>query len=266
MLTLKEAKEQGYIKSIRNKTFGRIGNSKYYWNIYYKVKDLAQLKLRTLNPFVSPDERESFGEPSVSFFFDTIGDKFCVFANVKGTNVNQLFVNDIKISNPIEADNGFNFIEVFTKADLNEAKSKAVKRVIDYLDNSSIGIDKEECLKYFVNERARNSKENTLRKLIPIMKENKIPVPSVKPDSYDNVTFNITCTMKERWVPCFCALLKTMQEFGEAGHSGALAFYADGDGDFRPKFDIEVGFDLKEELRTAPKNGSIKTDVFFDAG
>lgn len=89
---------------------------------------------------------------------------------------------------------------------------------------------------------------------------------SIKPDSNGNVTFNITCTMKERWVSCFCALLKTMQEFGEVGHSGALAFYADGDGDFRPKFDIETGFDFLEETIKAPKYKKITANVFFDAG
>lgn len=49
--------------------------------------------------------------------------------------------------------------------------------------------------------------------------------------------FTITCEMKDRWVPSFLGLLKEMQYNGSIGHSGTVSFYADGDGDFRPKFE-----------------------------
>lgn len=52
----------------------------------------------------------------------------------------------------------------------------------------------------------------------------------------ENKTFTITCTMKERWVPHFLAMLKYMEQLGGLGSSRKVALYADGDGDFRPHF------------------------------
>lgn len=54
-----------------------------------------------------------------------------------------------------------------------------------------------------------------------------------------DITFTITATMPEDWADYFCSFLKKMQVYGAIGHSGVLSFYADGDGDFRPKFEIE---------------------------
>lgn len=49
--------------------------------------------------------------------------------------------------------------------------------------------------------------------------------------------FTIRVRMKKRWTPHFLAMLKTMQQYGSWGCSRMLSFYADGDGDFRPKFE-----------------------------
>jgi hypothetical protein len=48
--------------------------------------------------------------------------------------------------------------------------------------------------------------------------------------------FTIQCEMKGRWVPHFLAMLKYMQYIGGIGASRRVALYADGDGDFNPKF------------------------------
>ena len=48
------------------------------------------------------------------------------------------------------------------------------------------------------------------------------------------VELNIKATMDERWVNDFCSMLNWMQRCGELGHSSVVAFYSDGDGDFRP--------------------------------
>lgn len=48
--------------------------------------------------------------------------------------------------------------------------------------------------------------------------------------------FTIQCEMKARWVPHFLAMLKYMQQLGNMGGSRRVTLYADGDGDFRPKF------------------------------
>jgi hypothetical protein len=48
--------------------------------------------------------------------------------------------------------------------------------------------------------------------------------------------FVIRCRMRPRWVPHFLAMLKKMEQYGDLGCSRMISFYADGDGDFRPKF------------------------------
>jgi hypothetical protein len=56
---------------------------------------------------------------------------------------------------------------------------------------------------------------------------------------YDCTEFNIKVTMKDRWIPHFLAMLKYMEQLGNAGSSRTVSFFADGDGDFRPKFEWE---------------------------
>ena len=52
-------------------------------------------------------------------------------------------------------------------------------------------------------------------------------------------TFTIKVTMNERWVDDFCSMLHWMQSCGNLGHSSLVGFYANGDGDFRPQFELE---------------------------
>ena len=76
------------------------------------------------------------------------------------------------------------------------------------------------------------------------------------------VKFTVECEMEERWKDYFLSFLKTMEFFGQAGHSELLGFYSDGDGDFRPKFNIkDTEYTPKES--TASKEMTIN---FFDAG
>lgn len=83
-------------------------------------------------------------------------------------------------------------------------------------------------------------------------------------------TFNIQVTMEERWVNDFCSMLKWMESCGNLGHSSLVAFYADGDGDFRPKFQIDREFEQTHEIwkHERPfKNGHMPTpEVIYDAG
>ena len=53
----------------------------------------------------------------------------------------------------------------------------------------------------------------------------------------DTTEFTIKCKMRTRWVPHFLSMLKYMQQLGGLGGSRLVTFYADGDGDFRPKFE-----------------------------
>ena len=50
-------------------------------------------------------------------------------------------------------------------------------------------------------------------------------------------TFTITVTMRSRWVPVFLGMLRQMERLGHIGASRTISFFADGDGDFRPKFE-----------------------------
>lgn len=48
--------------------------------------------------------------------------------------------------------------------------------------------------------------------------------------------FTIECEMNDRWVSTFLSTLKYMETLGNIGSSRQVCIYADGDGDFRPKF------------------------------
>lgn len=76
------------------------------------------------------------------------------------------------------------------------------------------------------------------------------------------VKFTIECEMGERWKDYFLSFLKTMEFFGQAGHSELLGFYSDGDGDFRPKFDFK-GTEYTPKESIVSKEMSVN---FFDAG
>ena len=100
---------------------------------------------------------------------------------------------------------------------------------------------------------------------------------SVKKDEYGNVEFTIKCKMKERWVNQFCSLLKEMEDNGNAGHTSVLAFMADGDGDFRPKFDFHINYTYEfarlhrynngnVDYEAAQKLDNLEIEHFFDAG
>ena len=81
------------------------------------------------------------------------------------------------------------------------------------------------------------------------------------------VEFNIKVTMNERWVNDFCSMLKWMEVCGKIGHSSIVGFYADGDGDFRPKFEID--FDYEETKGFWRNDGGPQLpqlEVIFDAG
>ena len=70
----------------------------------------------------------------------------------------------------------------------------------------------------------------------------------------------IECEMEARWVPHFMAMLNYMEKLGNIGSSRKVAIYADGDGDFRPKFTCHQKYDDATPIRN--NNGN----VLFDAG
>lgn len=76
------------------------------------------------------------------------------------------------------------------------------------------------------------------------------------------ITFNIKVTMNERWANDFCSMLKYMECCGNIGHSSIVGFYSDGDGDFKPKFEIGINY----EKTKGYNNNLPKLDIIFDAG
>ena len=76
-----------------------------------------------------------------------------------------------------------------------------------------------------------------------------------------NKRFTIDCEMPERWVNDFCSFLRQLERNGNIGHSSLIGFYADGDGDFRPKFNINVDY-----TKTEGRDTSLSPEVMFDAG
>ena len=75
------------------------------------------------------------------------------------------------------------------------------------------------------------------------------------------IEFAIKVHMGKRWVPHFLSMLKYMESLGGMGSSREVSFYADGDGDFRPKFEFDES--LPSDVKpTRDHNG----DRFYDAG
>ena len=80
-------------------------------------------------------------------------------------------------------------------------------------------------------------------------------------DRRERMKFTIKCEMKARWVPHFLAMLKYMQHLGAIGGSRKVSFYADGDGDFRPKFNWNKS--LSSEAKPVT---DVNGDRLYDAG
>lgn len=72
--------------------------------------------------------------------------------------------------------------------------------------------------------------------------------------------FTIEVEMKERWVPHFMSMLKRMEYLGNIGASGNTGIFADGDGDFRPKFNTDIEWEEKEAI------GGDDNNRLYDAG
>ena len=70
--------------------------------------------------------------------------------------------------------------------------------------------------------------------------------------------------MRERWVSTFLGMLARMQYLGAIGSSRHVTIFSDGDGDFRPRFDIAT-----EETYHGPFDepaGQQGGHTLFDAG
>lgn len=72
--------------------------------------------------------------------------------------------------------------------------------------------------------------------------------------------FTIEVEMEDRWIPHFMSMLDYMEYCGKVGMSRNVGIYADGDGDFRPKFKTDIKWEKQK-----PKIDS-DGDRLYDAG
>ena len=80
------------------------------------------------------------------------------------------------------------------------------------------------------------------------------------------IELNIKAFIDERWVNDFCSMLKHMELCGNIGHSSVVAFYADGDGDFRPKFEFDKEYKKTNGYRSKDGKELPNIEVIYDAG
>ena len=79
----------------------------------------------------------------------------------------------------------------------------------------------------------------------------------------EEVDFVIKCRMKRRWARPFLCMLEYMECCGDIGHSSMVGLFADGDGDFHPKFEVS-GFEKFPPQ--PPKFGNYSYEnVMFDS-
>ena len=74
--------------------------------------------------------------------------------------------------------------------------------------------------------------------------------------------FTIKVEMEERWVNDFMSMLDKMEYLGNLGASRKVSIYADGDGDFRPKFKANINWN---RVRPVDEDYDL-TDNHYDAG
>lgn len=80
----------------------------------------------------------------------------------------------------------------------------------------------------------------------------------------EEVEFIINCKMKRSWMNTFCSFLKMMENLGHDGMSRDLIFYCDGDGDFRPQFNLPEYRTKQAKQYKSIINGERSDAYFFD--
>ena len=78
-----------------------------------------------------------------------------------------------------------------------------------------------------------------------------------------SMRLTIIADIPDRWVPTFLGFLDRLRYCGSVGMSRNTTIYADGDGDFQPKFDITSDCELPTPSEPSE---DIRGNQVFDAG
>lgn len=81
-------------------------------------------------------------------------------------------------------------------------------------------------------------------------------------DQSQEIKFTVTCKMRRRWIPYFLSALRKMQYLGSIGSSRKVCIFADGDGDFKPKFEFDNKVIDEKFIEVKEKDGT----YFYDVG
>ena len=128
-------------------------------------------------------------------------------------------------------------------------------------ERCSAAEDHKQLADWFLQNMNHEIKEGGLSTNVIRLLSRRDDVPSLPKEENGRTKFNIICTMKNRWVPQFLAMLKYMQQLGSMGSSRKVTIYADGDGDFNPMF--EWNDSLPSDAEAIKDQDGNKT---FDAG
>lgn len=82
----------------------------------------------------------------------------------------------------------------------------------------------------------------------------------------EEITFTVKVTCRKRWASQLVGFFKRLQYLGDIGSSRGVTILGDGDGDFRPDFEID-GKPIKEsDIPAADPVRDEDLSAYFDAG
>lgn len=82
-------------------------------------------------------------------------------------------------------------------------------------------------------------------------------------DQQNLETFTIRCTMQKEHILNFLSVLNRMEHDGEIRHSEIVGMFCDGDGTFRPKFEINISSPWQEFGDKWPESEKIEGGVVY---
>lgn len=79
----------------------------------------------------------------------------------------------------------------------------------------------------------------------------------------EDVTITVRITARKRWIPQLLGVFARMEYLGKIGSSRNVCLHSDGDGDFRPRFEV---VDSPEPIEPAEPCEEQNGETLFDAG